>query len=195
MQYDDAYAEMGDIASAHAREYALRHSYGIYVSRTVPTFCTPFWRKIHLIRWALENPEWDYIYWMDADTLILDMDFPIDRLRGGKDALLDISTDDWGICAGIFGVRNCDWSHQLLDTWIFLGDVRGTCPGVTNSGDQAPLMLMDKYFASVGDKVNRIPQEVISNPQSKQKGTFMHHWWSRITDKGTIVLQMSNLLT
>lgn len=195
MQYNDAYAEMGDISSARAREYAARHGYSLHVSRTFPKDRSVYWGKVCLIYDRLQANAAEYIYWLDADSLILDLDFGLENIIYDEPNMIDTSCDAYGLCVGALGVRNSLWSKRLFAAWLFLGEMDGKVSGVPEHlDDQGPLMLLHKCFKSVRSRVHLVPQEIISNPDCKVKGKFMHLFWSRCFDKKENVRQMKEML-
>ena len=120
MQYNDAYAEMGDIAAARAAQYADRHRYTFGVSREIWGPC-PFWSKVKLLREKAFPLVDQYTFWLDADTLILDLDYPLTNLMSG--CAVDVSQDGNGLCTGVFGIQNTIKAKRLLDAWLCLGQV------------------------------------------------------------------------
>eukprot|EP00271_Cylindrocystis_brebissonii_P003498 TRINITY_DN14533_c0_g1_i1.p1 TRINITY_DN14533_c0_g1~~TRINITY_DN14533_c0_g1_i1.p1 ORF type:complete len:722 (-),score=165.74 TRINITY_DN14533_c0_g1_i1:417-2582(-) len=92
-----------------------------------------YWCKYPLLRsLMLGHPEVEWFWWMDSDAIITDMafDIPLERynrlnlvIHGWKEMVYDLK--DWtGVNAGIFLIRNCRSSLDLLDEWASYG-VRG----------------------------------------------------------------------
>ena len=197
MRYDDNYAELGDISSLRAKDYAARHGYSLHVSRLAqPAGWGPYWMKVFLAQERLVRGGADYLFWMDADSFIMDLAFPLESLHGPEGTLLDLPTESTGMCVGAMGVVNCEWTRRLLDTWLFLGPMTKIPDGISQNhgGDQAPLMLLDRHFDSVHNAIHRIPQEFISNPETPEKGKFLHLFWTRMFGKQENVRQMRDLL-
>ncbi|XP_002987473.2 probable xyloglucan 6-xylosyltransferase 1 [Selaginella moellendorffii] len=89
-----------------------------------------FWIKIPLLRAVmLSHPEFEWILWMDGDALFTDMTFriPIRKYEGynlvmnGWDHLVYGNRSWTGLNMGIFLIRNCQWSLDLLDILAQMG--------------------------------------------------------------------------
>ncbi|CAO2149165.1 unnamed protein product [Urochloa humidicola] len=92
---------------------------------------TYVWAKIPIVRAAmLAHPEAEWIWWVDSDAAFTDMDFfpplatkyshhnlivhgDIERFFGNRSWL--------GINTGVFLIRNCQWSLDLMDQWVRMG--------------------------------------------------------------------------
>lgn len=89
-----------------------------------------WWTKLPLLRMLmLNNPEVEWLWWMDSDAVITDMDFEIpfesrynvnggyNLVMYGEDNLLYEEKNFRAINTGNFFLRNCQWSIDLLDRW------------------------------------------------------------------------------
>ncbi|KAL3692969.1 hypothetical protein R1sor_006620 [Riccia sorocarpa] len=92
------------------------------------------WIKLPLVRkLMLAHPEAEWIWWMDSDALFTDMTFelPLERyenynmiIHGWEHKVFE--EKDWcGLNAGVFLVRNSQWTLDFLDLWARLGEKRG----------------------------------------------------------------------
>ncbi|KAG6429755.1 hypothetical protein SASPL_107808 [Salvia splendens] len=88
------------------------------------------WVKLPLIRkLMLSHPEMEWIWWMDSDAFFTDMFFevPFYRYEGynmvvhGYPNLLFDEKSWIALSAGVFLLRNCQWSLDLLDAWARMG--------------------------------------------------------------------------
>ncbi|CAL4987643.1 unnamed protein product [Urochloa decumbens] len=91
---------------------------------------TSLWAKIPIVRAAmLAHPDAEWIWWVDSDAVFTDMDFslPLATRYAGKNFVAygvpkDIKRKSWlAINAGVFLIRNCQWSLDLLDEWARMG--------------------------------------------------------------------------
>jgi hypothetical protein len=89
-----------------------------------------YWAKIPIVRAAmLAHPEAEWIWWVDSDAVFTDMDFslPLATRYAGYNLVAygvakDIKRKSWlGINAGVFIIRNCQWSLDFLDEWASMG--------------------------------------------------------------------------
>lgn len=129
--FDAGYQEMGDLCAEALRRYAAQHDMVLRIHGSLPdTGRPPAWAKIRIIQ-ALLNEGFEFILWVDADAVVVDMEPDIrDEVRDGKDLFLvkhvltvhpmpgmvvtlDVPN------TGIMLLRNSDWTdailHQLWD--------------------------------------------------------------------------------
>ncbi|KAL6842914.1 hypothetical protein ACP4OV_027227 [Aristida adscensionis] len=88
------------------------------------------WAKIPIVRAAmLAHPESEWVWWVDEDAVFTDMDFslPLAKYRGrnfvfhGKPKKVFEQRSWVGLNAGVFLIRNCQWSLDFLDEWARMG--------------------------------------------------------------------------
>ncbi|XP_038882785.1 glycosyltransferase 6-like [Benincasa hispida] len=138
-----------------------------------------YWAKLPIIRAAmLAHPEVEWIWWMDSDAVFTDMEFkvPLERYKdhnlvvhGWPNMVYeDRDNKSWtGLNAGVFLIRNCQWSMELMDSWANMGpqspDYKKWGPILTSTfkdkqfplpDDQSGLIyLISKDRRKWGDKV------------------------------------------
>lgn len=85
-----------------------------------------WWVKTFLTHMLMkQHPEIDWFWWMDSDAIFTDMSFqlPLKKyenynmvMHGWNDAVYDKRS--WlGLNAGVYLIRNCQWSMDLLHAW------------------------------------------------------------------------------
>ncbi|CAN6372314.1 unnamed protein product [Urochloa humidicola] len=89
-----------------------------------------YWAKISIVRATmLAHPDAEWVWWVDADAVFTDMDF---SLPLAKYAAYNLVLYGWpkevyenkrwlGLNAGVFLIRNCQWSLDFLDEWARMG--------------------------------------------------------------------------
>ncbi|CAL4984201.1 unnamed protein product [Urochloa decumbens] len=91
---------------------------------------TSYWAKIPIVRAAMvAHPDAEWVWWVDSDAVFTDMDFslPLATRYAGKNLVAygwpdKIAKKSWlGINNGVFLLRNCQWSLDLLDEWARMG--------------------------------------------------------------------------
>lgn len=117
--YDKAYASIGWMSRNTLTRYGQRHGHDVIVARSVECDRPPAWYKVRMVQ-ALFDRGYDYVFWMDADALFTDFSHDIaDLIRSDKDMHLVEHHLSWYPRAapntGVFLLRNCDWSRDLLD--------------------------------------------------------------------------------
>ncbi|XP_037450564.1 probable glycosyltransferase 7 [Triticum dicoccoides] len=119
-----------------------------------------YWAKIPLIRAAMvAHPEAEWVWWVDSDAVLTDMDFrlPLRRYRGhnfvvnGWPSLVyDEASPSWtGLNAGVFLVRNCQWSLDFMDAWAAMGP---DSPDYRRWGAVLTSTFKDKVFNESDDQ-------------------------------------------
>lgn len=124
---------------ANKDSYASRHNYSyIDASLLLDANRPPSWSKILAVRHYLKDYDW--ILWIDADTLITNPSIRIESLLP-RDRELDliITKDQTGYNAGMWLLRNSAWSLKFLDRWWAMDSFIRRRPGDTKSGDNDAL--------------------------------------------------------
>ncbi|XAR51378.1 Xyloglucan 6-xylosyltransferase [Bertholletia excelsa] len=112
-------------------DYCRIHGYDIFYNTVLlhPKMFT-YWAKIPAVRAAMvAHPEAEWIWWVDSDAAITDMDFklPLDRYRNhnlvvhGWNRLIYEEKSWVSINAGVFLIRNCQWSMDFMEVWASMG--------------------------------------------------------------------------
>jgi len=186
MQFDEAYAPMGVVAAKRAQQYANLHGYRCYIYREFPKEQpkNPRWAKIARMSQQI-GMGCEYLFWMDADTVILNLDYELEDLMSGKG--MDVSQDSNGLCAGVFGIHANQWGHDMLAAWNFLGQKFAANPIIA---DQATLKLLEVEFPTVREQIALIPESVVSNCECDGPGSFLHHYWANNKDPQVIAGNM-----
>ncbi|KAK4767685.1 hypothetical protein SAY86_015435 [Trapa natans] len=112
-------------------DYCRIHGCDVYYSNVLlQPKMRSFWAKYPAVRAAmLAHPEAEWIWWVDSDALFTDMDFalPLDRYRShnlvvhGWAHLVHEKKSWTSINAGVFLIRNCQWSMDFMDKWASTG--------------------------------------------------------------------------
>lgn len=112
-------------------DYARLHGLEIFYNMAhFDKEMSSFWAKLPLLRkLMLNNPDVEWIWWMDSDAIFTDMTFEMPMEKYGKNNLivhgfhnLLYEQHRWiGLNTGSFLIRNCQWSLDLLDAWAPFG--------------------------------------------------------------------------
>ncbi|GLJ43389.1 hypothetical protein SUGI_0901610 [Cryptomeria japonica] len=140
-------------------DYCRRHGVDIFYNTVLlEEHMYTFWSKIPLVRAAMvAHPEAEWIWWMDADAVITDMDFelPLESyenynmvLHGWKHLVYEKRS--WtSINAGIFLMRNCEWSMEFMERWASMGP---QTPQFDASSELLSDTLPDRAFKDSDDQ-------------------------------------------
>jgi len=186
MQFNEAYAPMGVVAAKRAQQYANLHGYRCYIYREFPKEQSqnPRWAKIARLSQQI-GMGCEYLFWMDADTVILNLDYELEDLMSGKG--MDISQDSNGLCCGVFGIHANRWGCDILAAWDFLGPKFGSHDFIA---DQATLKLLEVEFPSVREQLSLISEKIVSNCECDVPGSFIHHYWANNKDPKVVAGNM-----
>lgn len=111
--YDEYYAAIGEISSRNKHKYATKHGYS-FLCECIPfdmTKPTP-WKKIEAIRRYL--PNYDYVFWTDADSLIMNDTIRLENFIEDNWDLI-VTRDYNNLNTGNFFIRNSNWSLKFLE--------------------------------------------------------------------------------
>lgn len=140
-------------------DYARIHGHEIFYSNALlhPKM-NSYWAKLPVVKAAmLAHPEAEWIWWVDSDAIFTDMEFkpPLHRYRqhnlvvhGWPNIIYD--KPSWtALNAGVFLIRNCQWSMDLIDTWKSMGPVS---PDYKKWGPIQRSIFKDKLFPESDDQ-------------------------------------------
>jgi hypothetical protein len=117
-----------------------------------------YWAKIPVIRAAMvAHPEAEWVWWVDSDAVLTDMDFrlPLSRYRGhnlvvhGWPSLVFEARSWTSLNAGVFLIRNCQWSLDFMDAWASMGP---DSPDYSRWGTVLKSTFKDKVFDESDDQ-------------------------------------------
>ncbi|PUZ77415.1 hypothetical protein GQ55_1G369000 [Panicum hallii var. hallii] len=117
-----------------------------------------YWAKIPAIRAAMvAHPEAEWVWWVDSDAVLTDMDFrlPLRRYRGHNLVVhgwprLVFEARSWtSLNAGVFLIRNCQWSLDFMDAWAAMGP---DSPDYRRWGTVLKSTFWDKVFDESDDQ-------------------------------------------
>ncbi|KAL3526899.1 hypothetical protein ACH5RR_011555 [Cinchona calisaya] len=117
-----------------------------------------FWAKMPAVKAAmLAHPEVEWIWWVDSDAAFTDMDFklPLDRYKAHNLVVhgwphLIYEKKSWtGLNAGVFLMRNCQWSMDFMEEWANMGP---QSPDYDKWGEIQRTTFKDKVFPESDDQ-------------------------------------------
>ncbi|KAK4260198.1 hypothetical protein QN277_003344 [Acacia crassicarpa] len=112
-------------------DYSRIHGYDIfYNAALLHPRMKSYWAKYPVVKAAMmAHPEAEWIWWVDSDALFTDMDFklPLNRYKDhnlivhGWPRLIHEKKSWTGLNAGVFLIRNCQWSLDFMEAWTSMG--------------------------------------------------------------------------
>lgn len=107
-----AYSQLVEKAIVNKREYCDRHGYDFICGyESLDQLRHPAWSKIKLIEQYL--PKYDWIFWSDADSVVMNMDFLLEDVIDDQYIMI-VGDTVAGINTGQFLIKNCSDSFELL---------------------------------------------------------------------------------
>lgn len=123
------------------RRYAAKHGYRLFdesdqLDKTRPAS----WSKIRAVQRLLREESCDWVFWLDADTVVMNSDKKVEDFLPTADSMdMLFSPDDGeGYNAGVWLARNSEWTRTFLQEWWDMKTFVKP-PGLAKSGDNDAL--------------------------------------------------------
>lgn len=133
------------------------------------------WAKLRMASAAADD---DLLVVLDADVLLLDEDWPPERVLRwlGGERQIAFSVDRNGLCAGAFVARGGAWLRRFADAVMFLGDTER----LPRKHEQDAIKALVEVFPSVRTRVGVLPQEVVASQDTTLGETkpWAYHAWA-----------------
>lgn len=108
--------------NANLERYCLRYSPNVTYQYVQEHSCrSHYWSKLYILRDELLTHAFDYVFWLDSDTLITDFDFNISlflKQCSSFDILVGLNHLANTICSGVFIIKNTTVGRQFLTDCI-----------------------------------------------------------------------------
>ncbi|KAG0590683.1 hypothetical protein KC19_1G119100 [Ceratodon purpureus] len=153
-----------------------------------------WWVKTFLTHMLMkEHPDIDWFWWMDSDAIFTDMTFelPLKKyenynmvMHGWNDAVYDKRS--WlGLNAGVFLIRNCQWSMDLLHAWAPMSPKGKIRNGV---GEFLTKALPDRGKGEADDQSGLVylmvtDREKWGNKVYLESSYYFQGYWKVITER------------
>ncbi|CAO2828162.1 unnamed protein product [Amaranthus hypochondriacus] len=176
-------------------DYCRIHGYDIFYNNVLldPRMFS-YWAKYPVVKAAMiAHPEAEWIWWVDSDAFITDMDFnlPLEKYKThnlilhGWDHLVFQKKSWTGLNAGVFLIRNCQWSMDLLERWVKFGP---SSPEYEKWGEIQKSIFKDKSFPEADDQTGIAYIMVKEGDKWNEKiylekEYYFEGYWLEIVDK------------
>ncbi len=108
------YKECVKLGIQNKRLYCEKHGYDFICIEESLDLSRPIsWSKILLVQKIMENPKYKWVFWTDADSLVMNLGIPLEHFIDDNYNMV-VGEDFNGVNLGQFFLKNCPWSHQLL---------------------------------------------------------------------------------
>jgi hypothetical protein len=108
--YDKKIEEYAIIGAKNKQAYCDKHNIPFICETSIFPPDGAMWGKLLVL--VRHLPNYDWIFWTDADSLIMNSEILPVPPETTKDMI--ISYDRWTLNAGQFWIRNCPWSYDFL---------------------------------------------------------------------------------
>lgn len=127
--FEDRSDKYIDLHNENVMKYCQKWNYD-YLNYTEKSIdISPYWYKVLLINNILNTNKYDYVFWMDSDTIIKNLNIDIYRdILSKYDSDIYISPDNtkYDICnAGLFVIKNSPIGKQFMIDWK--NEYKGFC--------------------------------------------------------------------
>lgn len=191
--YDEGRKGYGDFTSAIAKQYC--HSMGYTFIRHTALLnknLHPSWNKLIAIQQHLKECDW--LFWVDADALIVNQKIKLEEILASCDTSKDIlfSSDLNGLCAGVFFIKNTPWSHEFIQRVLFLGEMSDA----SHLYEQKTIRALYDRYPDVQKHIGLIDETLIQNPRSPfSPSAFMMHFWGNQSSYEVVETTLNNIIT
>ncbi|KAL2636278.1 hypothetical protein R1flu_007757 [Riccia fluitans] len=198
-----------DLVVPNKQSYVERHGYDfIDASDVLDRDRPPSWSKILAVKKHLPNYEW--VFWNDADSVVTNPSITLESIVSSVVGDVDwdempdliVTKDVTGVNAGMFFIRNSEWSRQFLDLWwnqtTFVEPF-----GLCKSGDNSALKHLINTMPEAEFKQHvRIPSmQCVFNSNlwkpswrnSHRLVTFTRAIWQGVYAKGDFMVHLAGL--
>lgn len=152
---EEEYINLHDI---NVKKYCDKWKYDYHRIKENNSNLSPYWYKVLLVSEIIESDKYDYVFWMDSDTII--NNFNIDL---GEDILHKYNSDIFVasdnikydiVNAGLFVVKNSETGKQFIKDWLNLylpmcekgnGKLKGVWAMTCYEQGTLNKLIVDKY--------------------------------------------------
>ena len=116
-----------------------------------------YWCKMFLVLDALKTNKYDYVIWLDSDTIIKKMDVSIDSIvnKYSSDIFVNYDNGDSLFCAGVFFIKNSEIGKLFMEECIKYyqphcvnntGDLNGMWAGLCYEQGIMNKLIVDSFY-------------------------------------------------
>lgn len=111
-----------DMTWENKERYCKKYGYALYDESelSLDTSRAPSWSKIKATQRLLTEEPCDWVFWLDADTVIMNSNKRVEEFLPRTDSSINIVVTrqkGTGFNAGAWLIRNTDWSKEFLQRW------------------------------------------------------------------------------
>jgi hypothetical protein len=119
--YEDRNEEYIDLHNKNVKKYCDKWGYEYLHVKKNDTGISPYWYKVFLVYNLIKTNKYDYVFWMDSDTIINHFNIDLgEDILNKYDSDIFVASDNIKydvVNAGLFIIKNSDIGRQFLDDW------------------------------------------------------------------------------
>ena len=168
---NDEYIKYHDL---NCKKYSRIHGYSyIRLNNCDPIESSTYWCKIYKVKKFLESGNYDYVLWLDSDTIFTNFDTSIDYYiskMGEPDIIISNDSNSYILNAGIFLIKNSNIGRSFINdcintiennsNCILDGKEQGMWAGACYEQGVINILLHEKYnkdyYFDEGDLIKNI---------------------------------------
>jgi hypothetical protein len=138
-----------------------------------------YWCKIYLVLDALKTGKYDYVMWMDSDTIIKNPLLSLDGIvnRYSSDIFVNLDNGSSAYCSGVFIIKNSMAGKSYLEDCIKLNnknclsetnEIIGSWAGMCYEQGVMNKLIFEKYYKNT----TCLPRYVVLNDAIDEKMTI-----------------------
>uniref|UniRef100_A0A6C0IB09 Nucleotide-diphospho-sugar transferase domain-containing protein n=1 Tax=viral metagenome TaxID=1070528 RepID=A0A6C0IB09_9ZZZZ len=179
------------------RQYSQTHDCDyIRTSNCPKEESSTYWCKIHKVKKLLDSGKYDYVMWVDSDTIIVNQQLSIDTfisefgepdiIIGNDECMFDFLQYNI-ICAGVFLIKNSRVGKQFIDdclneikkneNCIINGKEQGIWAGICYEQGVMNLLVKTKYLKNTYldyEKIFIYNKNIFNTPTDYSKNFIIH---------------------
>ncbi|KND59542.1 Large exoprotein involved in heme utilization or adhesion [Candidatus Burkholderia verschuerenii] len=199
MLYTPNIAGCARFGEASLRAYCERNGYTFYQHRDVPTDfereACGNWSKPFLL--AKYLPHHDWVFWVDADIIVMNPDVNLERFTQGRERVLTADICGWRFNSGVMGFRNTEANAEalqgVLDKVHQIEDVKHI---FSSQGDQFVFMeeLISRGLCPEMDSPELVSFRELNTPwYYADPETFMCHFHGLSSEMRLLFMSMDRV--
>lgn len=138
-----------------------------------------YWCKMFFVLDALKTGKYDYVVWLDSDTIIKNFDISFDTIlnKYSSDIFLTYDNGDSLFCAGVFIIKNSTIGIEYIENCIKhyipqclnnSGTLKGLWAGLCYEQGIMNMLILDKYYKFT----TCLPNNIVLNKKIKENMTI-----------------------
>lgn len=188
--FDNRKADYITLHNNNLHTYTTKYGY-VYKFLTKCDY-NVYWCKIQFVLDELLTNNYDYVIWLDSDTIVKDSTIDIGEILNRYSSDIFVGSDNISkfdlINAGIFIIKNSESGIEFLRDCIRNvkkicfnenGTLKGVWAATCYEQGQMNLMIADKYY----DRTTVLPNDIILNYAICVENTFLMHLYASTDQK------------